>query len=110
MSNYRTENPTTGEVERTFAELDLDGALNAVERADATYAQWSGTTTEDRAAVLRRAADLYDERADELARAIATEMGKPLKEAKGEVALAGSIYRWYADHGPELLREEELDP
>ena len=110
MSNYRTENPTTGEVERTFAELDLDGALAAVERADATYTQWSGTTTEDRAAVLRRAADLYDERADELARAIATEMGKPLKEAKGEVALAGSIYRWYADHGPELLREEELDP
>lgn len=109
MSNYRTENPSTGEVERTFDELDREGALAAVERAHAAHTRWRGTAVEDRAAVLRRTADLYEERADELARTIAVEMGKPVKEAKGEVQLAGSIYRWYADHGPELLREEELD-
>ncbi len=110
MSSFRTENPTTGEVERTFDHLDLDGAMAAVEVADTAYGRWRTTPPEERAAVLRRAADLYTERADELARAIAVEMGKPLREAKGEVELAGSIYRWYADHGPDLLREEELDP
>lgn len=109
MSNYRTENPATGEVERTFDEVDRDGAIAAVERAHDAYAQWREQSADERAQVLRRTADLYDERADELARAIATEMGKPLKEAKGEVQLAGSIYRWYADHGPELMRDEELD-
>lgn len=110
MSNYRTENPTTGEVEATFDEIDRDGALAAVERAHAAHAGWRETAVEERAAVLRRTAELYEERGDELARAIAREMGKPLKEAAGEVKLAGSIYRWYADHGPGLLEEEELDP
>ncbi|HCE60593.1 NAD-dependent succinate-semialdehyde dehydrogenase [Janibacter terrae] len=109
MSSYRTENPATGEVERTFDEVDRDGAIAAVDLAHAAYEGWRERSPEERAEVLRRTADLYDERADELARTIATEMGKPLKEAKGEVALAGSIYRWYADHGPELLRDEELD-
>ncbi|MEN3121664.1 NAD-dependent succinate-semialdehyde dehydrogenase [Janibacter sp. LM] len=109
MSSYRTENPATGEVERTFDEVDRDGAIAAVDLAHAAHEGWRERSPEERAEVLRRTADLYDERADELARTIATEMGKPLKEAKGEVALAGSIYRWYADHGPELLRDEELD-
>ena len=110
MSNYRTENPTTGEVERTFDELDRDGAIAAVDRAHSAYSEWAATPATQRAAILHRTADLYDERADELARTIAVEMGKPLQEAKGEVQLAGSIFRWYADHGPELLREEKLDP
>ncbi|KNX38718.1 NAD-dependent succinate-semialdehyde dehydrogenase [Luteipulveratus halotolerans] len=109
MANYRTENPATGEVEKTFNELDRDGAIAAVERAHTAYTQWREAAPEQRAQVLRRTADLYDERADELARTIAVEMGKPLKEALGEVQLAGSIYRWYADHGPYLLEEEQLD-
>lgn len=109
MSRYRTENPTTGTVERTFEDLDRDGVLAAVGRAHAVHEDWRATSVEQRAEVLRRTADLYEERADELARTIATEMGKPVKEAKGEVQLAGSIYRWYADHGPRLLEEEELD-
>ena len=37
-------------------------------------------------------------------------MGKPLAQGIGEAELAGSIYRWYATHGPELLRDEQLDP
>lgn len=110
MANYRTENPATGEVVKTFDELDRDGALGVVERAHAAYEQWRGVAAADRAAVLTKTADLYEQRADELARAIAVEMGKPLKEAKGEVALAASIYRWYGEHGPALLEEEQLDP
>src|SRR5699024_11224771 len=52
----------------------------------------------------------YDARTEELARQIATEMGKPLQQAIEEAQLAGSIYRWYATHGPELLAPEQLDP
>ncbi|MDE9365688.1 NAD-dependent succinate-semialdehyde dehydrogenase [Luteipulveratus sp. YIM 133132] len=109
MANYRTENPATGEVEKTFDELDRDGALAAVEKAHTAYETWRQTSPHDRAQVLRRTAELYDERADELARAIAVEMGKPMREAKGEVKLSGSIYGWYAEHGPDLLEDEELD-
>lgn len=110
MSNYRTENPTTGEVERTFESLDRAGAITCVDRAHTAHQRWRTVPAQERAAVLRRTAELYEERADELARTIAVEMGKPLKEAKGEVKLAGSIYRWYADHGPALLEDEQLDP
>jgi succinate-semialdehyde dehydrogenase / glutarate-semialdehyde dehydrogenase len=108
--SYRTENPATGEVERTFDDLDREGALDAVEQAHTAYDLWRRASPTDRAAVLSRTADLYEERSDELARAIAVEMGKPLRQGKGEVALAASIYRWYAEHGPRLLEEEQLDP
>lgn len=109
MANYRTENPTTGRVERTFDEVDREGAIDAVGRADEAQARWRERPATERAAVLCRTADLYEERSDELARTIATEMGKPLEQASQEVELAASIYRWYADNGPDLLREEELD-
>ena len=109
MATYRTENPTTGRVERTFDEVDREGAIDAVGRADEAQARWRERPAPERAAVLRRTADLYEERSDELARTIATEMGKPLEQASQEVELAASIYRWYADNGPDLLREEELD-
>lgn len=88
MTSYRTENSATGEVVSTFDEIDTAGALDAVERAHSAYAQWRAVKVADRAAVLTRTADLYERRSDELARTIAVEMGKPLKEAKGEVALA----------------------
>lgn len=109
MSNYRTENPATGTIERTFDELDRDGAIAAVDRAHTAYEQWSSVPAAERSVILGRTADLYEERAEELARTIAVEMGKPLEESKGEVALSASIFRWYADHGPQLLQEEELD-
>ena len=110
MSNYRTENPTTGRVERTFDEIDVKGARNAVERAHTAHAEWRRTPAPERAAVLARTADLYEERSEELARTIAVEMGKPITDSRDEVALAGSIYRWYAEHGPGFLEERELEP
>ena len=109
MTNYRTENPATGEVERSFEEIDRDGAIAAVDRAHTAHEQWARVPAAERSAILSRTAELYEERADELARAIAVEMGKPLEESKGEVALSASIFRWYADHAPDLLREEQLD-
>jgi len=109
MADYRTENPTTGTIERTFDEIDEGGVTAAIDRADEAFRSWRTTSAQDRAAVLRRTSDIYDERADELARAIAVEMGKPIKQAKEEVGLAGAIYRWYADNGPDLLEEEHLD-
>lgn len=106
---YRTENPATSVVEKEFPSASDADVRNAVEKVDAAFASWRATAPSDRAAILTRVADLYDERTDELARVISTEMGKPLAQAQGEVALASSIFRWYAEHGPDLLQEETLD-
>ena len=59
--------------------------------------------------MLAKVAQAYDERADELAKLICLEMGKPVRQAAGEVKLSSMIYRYYADNGPGLLEDERLD-
>lgn len=82
---------------------------SALSRAHNGYLDWRTTAAEERARILGRTAELYAEREDELARMIALEMGKPVREAKGEVKLSSAIYRYYADNGPALLEAERLD-
>ncbi|MBP2365888.1 NAD-dependent succinate-semialdehyde dehydrogenase [Pseudonocardia parietis] len=110
MSAYVTSNPATGRTEKEFPELDDAGVTDVLNRSHGAYAGWRGTPVSERAEILTRVADAYESRRDELATLIATEMGKPMKEAAGEVKLAGAIYRWYAEHGPDLLKQEVLDP
>jgi succinate-semialdehyde dehydrogenase/glutarate-semialdehyde dehydrogenase len=62
----------------------------------------------ERADVLRRVARLHEDRADELGAIVTREMGKTIAEAKGEVALTVDIYRYYAEHGAGLLKDEPL--
>ena len=109
MANYKTVNPATGETVREFDTLDDAGVEAALEKAHNGYLNWRKSAPTQRAQILTRTAELYNERADELARMIALEMGKPVREAKGEVQLSAAIYQWYADHGPSLLAEERLD-
>ncbi|WP_193106332.1 NAD-dependent succinate-semialdehyde dehydrogenase [Brachybacterium sp. FME24] len=110
MAGYTTTNPTTGRTDKEFTTLDDAGVKDVLDRTHAAFPEWRATSVDDRATILMQVADAYDARADELGRLIATEMGKPLKQAIGEAELAGSIYRWYATHGPELLQDEQLDP
>ena len=110
MAGYTTTNPTTGRTDKQFPALDSAGVEDVLRRTHAAYPDWRMTPPERRAEILERVADAYDSRSEELGRLIASEMGKPLAQGIGEAELAGSIYRWYATHGPELLRDEQLDP
>ncbi len=110
MVTYRTANPTTGKIEQEFTGLADAAVAGVLSRSDGAFASWRATPANERAQILIRAADAYDARQDELAKLISTEMGKPIEEAVGEVQLAGAIYRWYGEHGPELLKPEVLDP
>ena len=89
-------NPATG---RSIGALplagaqDLDDALAAAERG---FAAWRATAPEKRAAILNRTAALIRERADALAAIATLEQGKPLAEAKGEVAGAAAILEFHA--------------
>ncbi len=109
MSDYQTVNPATGETVREFPTLDADGVEEALSRVASGFASWRATSAEERAKVLTRVSELYDERAGELAETISLEMGKPVRQAQGEVKLSSMIYAWYADHGPGLLEDETLD-
>ena len=109
MSRYATVDPTTGSVVREFdtvADADVEGYLEAAHTA---YLKWRRTELAERIELLQRIADGHRNRSAELARLMTTEMGKPVSQAKGEVALAASIYEYYATKGPEFLEEERLD-
>ncbi len=110
MSKYTTTNPTTGQIEREFPTLQDAEVEEILARSHAAYDGWRSTSPQERAKVLAAVAQAYRDRAQELGQLISTEMGKPLPQAIGEAKLAGKIYQWYADHGPELLETETLDP
>ncbi|MCC9173724.1 NAD-dependent succinate-semialdehyde dehydrogenase [Arthrobacter sp. zg-Y179] len=109
MSSYKSVNPATGETLQEFAEA-TDAEINqAVTAAHEAFASWRNEPVENRTKVITRVAELYRERADELAQLIALEMGKPLSEAKSEVALSANIYEYYATQGPGFMADEQLD-
>ncbi len=110
MSSYVTANPTTGETEKQFEQLGEGAYAEVLSRSTGAFPTWRATPVAERAKMLVAVADAYDDRAHELARAISIEMGKPIKAATGEVGLAAAIYRWYAENGPGLLKQEILDP
>ncbi len=83
-------------------------AAEAVEAAAAAFAAWRDTPPPARGDVLRRAADLVDERADEIGRDLAREEGKTLAEAVGETRRAAAILRYYA--GQTLEPDGETYP
>jgi succinate-semialdehyde dehydrogenase/glutarate-semialdehyde dehydrogenase len=90
-------NPATGEKVGTLAHAtkpDLDKALAA---ADAGFKVWKKTPADTRYKTLRKAADIIRSRADDIAKIMTIEQGKPVAEAKGETLLAGDIMDWFAE-------------
>ncbi|AMB58889.1 NAD-dependent succinate-semialdehyde dehydrogenase [Microterricola viridarii] len=108
MSKYRVQNPATGEILETFenaTDAQIEEALSSV---DAVYHEWRERSVQERAAVVKRVAELFEERKDELARLIAVEMGKSIAESIDEVEFATSIIDYYAVHGPSLITDYEI--
>jgi len=106
---YQVVNPATGKLESEYPTATDAEISDVLERADQGYRSWRRTPLEERAGILRQVAQLYRDRADELAAIITREMGKITKAALGELKFASNIYRYYAGNGAELLRDQPLD-
>jgi succinate-semialdehyde dehydrogenase/glutarate-semialdehyde dehydrogenase len=92
-------NPATGKAIGRVAHAgipDLDRALAAAQRG---FEVWRNTSAHDRAAIMRRAAGLLRERAEDIARLLTQEQGKPLAEARVETLAGATIIEWFADEG-----------
>ncbi|MEZ7236535.1 NAD-dependent succinate-semialdehyde dehydrogenase [Rhodococcus sp. GXMU-t2271] len=109
MGVYTTTDPATGEEVAQYPEISDAELDELIGRSAAAYRSWRTTPLEQRRAVLARAAEIHRERADELAELLTLEMGKPITQAKGEVALVASIYQYYADHAEEFMADEPLE-
>ena len=105
---YKVVNPATGDVESTFPTATDAQIAAAITASDAAFRSWSTSAVDERAATLHRVADLYAERADQLAAVITREMGKTTAEATGEIEFVVEIYRYYADQAATLLADESI--
>lgn len=101
-----TVNPATGETLRTFEALGADGVEEKLARAEAAFRQYRTTPFGERAALMRRAAELLDEEREDIARTMTAEMGKTLVAARAEAAKCAKAMRWYAEHAEGLLADE----
>jgi succinate-semialdehyde dehydrogenase/glutarate-semialdehyde dehydrogenase len=101
-ATFAVENPATGEQIATVADGGAADAQRAIETAAATQKSWAATSPRSRSEILYRAHRLILERADDLALIMTTEMGKPLAEAKGEVAYGAEFFRWFAEEAVRI--------
>ena len=110
MTTYAVVNPATGETLATYPTHTAEEVENAIQTADDAARGWGRTTAPaDRAALLRRVAELHRERRDELAAIIVREMGKPLAAAEGEVDFAADITEYYADNVDKITGDTPLE-
>ena len=86
MADYAVVDPATGETVKEYDTVGDEQLEAAIGRAHAASAGWGkGTSVEDRAAVIRRVAELHNERKQELGEIIVREMDKPDEQALGEL-------------------------
>ncbi|MHC6227966.1 NADP-dependent succinate-semialdehyde dehydrogenase [Pseudomonas sp. X10] len=98
----KVTNPATGEVIGTVPKMGAAETRRAIEAADKALPAWRALTAKERSAKLRRWFELIIENQDDLARLMTTEQGKPLAEAKGEIAYAASFIEWFAEEAKRV--------
>src|SRR5580765_8519361 len=105
---YQVTDPATGEVGPTFpfaTDAEVEAAL---EGATAAYREWRARPLAERVAIVRRIAELFTERKDELGALITKEMGKRPSGASGEAEFCSDIFNYYADNAESLLADQPL--
>lgn len=107
MSKITTVNPATGETLRSYDLMSEPEAIERIERCHSAFLEWAQLGHEERAPYLRRIAIMLRSHKDELAELMTREMGKLLKDGRGEVETCAALFDYAADNGPSELAEEE---
>ena len=101
-ATFPVENPATHEIIAHIADGGSEEARAAIEAAGRAQAEWGKSTPRERADILRRAFELVIANTDRLAAIMTAEMGKPLAEAKGEVAYGAEMLRWFSEEAVRI--------
>ncbi|MBP2314879.1 NAD-dependent succinate-semialdehyde dehydrogenase [Azospirillum soli] len=100
--SFTVTNPATGEEIAKVADLGAEETRQAINAADAALPAWRAKTAKERAAILRRWFELIMAAQEDLAVLMTLEQGKPLTEARGEVAYGASFIEWFAEEGKRV--------
>jgi succinate-semialdehyde dehydrogenase/glutarate-semialdehyde dehydrogenase len=101
-ATFDVMNPATGEKVATLPNLGADETRTAIEAAEKAQKLWAAQTAKERSAILRRWFDLIMQNQEDLAQILTAEMGKPLAEARGEIAYGASFIEWFAEEGKRV--------
>ncbi|WP_417585708.1 NADP-dependent succinate-semialdehyde dehydrogenase [Nitrincola sp.] len=102
---YAIHNPATGDKLGEVPSMGAAETQAAIDAAEAALPAWRAKTAKERAVILRRWFDLMMQHQDDLGRLMTLEQGKPLAEAKGEIAYAASFVEWFAEEAKRVYGE-----
>ena len=104
-ATFAVTNPARGDVIAKVADLSRAEVASAITVAQTAQKDWAARAAKERASILRRWYELMMENADDLATILTAEMGKPLAEAKGEIAYGASFIEWFAEEAKRVYGE-----
>ena len=104
-TQFEVNNPATGEVLGRVPQMGATETRRAIEAAKAAWPEWRRKAAKDRGAILRKWSGLMLANTEDLAKLMTAEQGKPLAEAKGEIAYAASFLDWFAEEGKRTYGE-----
>ncbi|MDP2416689.1 MAG: aldehyde dehydrogenase family protein, partial [Hydrogenophaga sp.] len=104
-SRFDVLDPATGQKLADVANLGPADAEAAIAAANAAWPAWRSKTAKERSIILRRWYDLLMANQEDLGRIMTAEQGKPLPEAKGEVAYGASFVEWFAEEAKRVNGE-----
>jgi succinate-semialdehyde dehydrogenase/glutarate-semialdehyde dehydrogenase len=99
---FPVDNPASGEIIGNVPDMGVAETKRAIEAADKAWPAWRAKTAKERAAILRKWFDLMMANQDDLGLILTTEQGKPLAEAKGEIAYGASFVEWFAEEAKRI--------
>jgi succinate-semialdehyde dehydrogenase/glutarate-semialdehyde dehydrogenase len=99
---FSVVNPATGDELARVPRMGASETRAAIDAAQAAYPAWRATVAKDRARIMRRWADLMLERLHDLALLLTAEQGKPLAEARTEIAYAASFLEWFGEEAKRV--------
>ena len=104
-ARFEVHDPATGQLLTDVANLGAEHARAAIAAANKAWPTWRTKTAKERATVLMKWFALLHQHADDLARIMTAEQGKPLAEAKGEVSYGASFIEWFAEEARRIYGE-----
>jgi succinate-semialdehyde dehydrogenase/glutarate-semialdehyde dehydrogenase len=99
-------NPATNEVLASFEAFDQAEVRDRLNRAKEAFQRWRTTSFAERSRLITGAAEVLESEAEDLARMMAIEMGKPLRDGRAEVLKSARGCRYYAENSENFLRDE----
>jgi succinate-semialdehyde dehydrogenase / glutarate-semialdehyde dehydrogenase len=109
-ATLEVNNPATGEILGTVPRMGAAETRRAIDGAKSAWVDWRRKPAKDRSALLRKWHDLMIANLEDLGKLMTAEQGKPLAEAKGEVAYAASFIEWFAEEAKRVYGDTIPSP